>query len=569
MLRLGADLFAQRMKCERSMLKFVLRSRLICTAMLVTATAWAQPSAACTNPQVGSNCTSNLTQAPSKILIRGIKFNGNQGIKSSRLEAVLPLLPAPVNFGTLKDISDNIVKYYRSHGYPFAQAYFPPQRSRDGILLLKIVEGSFGNITVQNSSKISTRLAERIIESNLCNRATDCSGAPITDSHIQRASLLLSDQPGVLAAGTFERGGAFGTSDFNVVAKPAHRFQFYGGADNFGTPSTGNWRGSFGATANELLGRGDQLNLNFIGSGQELWNGTVSYSLLLTPSGLRGGVSGGRTHYELGGAFKSLDVNGYANTVSAFLTYPVVRSLIANLSVGLAYEHKSLHDNIGGEGYYARHLLDNGVVSLDGNLADNFLSGGFNEFSSSLVYGDVHGLDGQTLASDQDPQYGLHTKGIFHKFTFSVDRQQNLPGPFSLFGSVTGQVANKNLASAEQFYVGGPAGVRAYPVGEGSADTGIINTIELRYTILFKPLPGSVLTLASFYDNGWIRRNQNPPPGITDNTADYGGAGLRVGIEKQNKYGLNLVWAHRIGGESSQIEPGKTNYVWFQALFYF
>lgn len=560
---------ARRIPCWRLVLIFVLRCNIVCTAILVSVSAWAEPSAVSKTYPEGGLESPAPPQESSQLLIRGIKFSGNHGISSARLTAILPALPAPVDFTTLETISGRITQYYRSHGYPFAQSYFPPQKSRDGVLLLEIAEGQYGKITVENTSGLSSHLAQRIIETNLCGKSTSCSGTPIKNNQIQRASLLLADQPGVLAAGTFQRGETFGTSDFDVVAKPGRRFQFDAGVDNFGTPTTGRWRGSLDASANELLGRGDQLNLNFVGSGEELWNGTASYSLLLSPSGLRGGISGGRTHYELGGAFRSLDVNGYANTVSVFLTYPVVRTLAENLNVGLAYQHKSLHDNIGVVGYDARHLLDNGVASLSGNLADNLLGGGFNELSASFVYGDVHGLDANTFASDQDPQYGLFTKGHFHKFTFSVDRQQNLPGPFSLYGVLTGQVANKNLTSAEQFYVGGPAGVRAYPVGEGSADTGLISTLELRYTILFKPLPGSILTLASFYDNGWIRRNQDPPPGTTDNTADYGGAGFRIGLAKQDRYSLNLVWAHRIGGESSQIDVGKNSNFWLQAAFYF
>lgn len=545
------------------------RASMIGITALAAGLAWAQSPLANAAQDAGTTDSQNRhpSSVPGQVLIRGVNFTGNQMISSARLKGALPQLPAPADFATLTKISSDIQNYYRAQGYPFAQTYFPPQRSRNGILVLQIIEGHYGRVVVENKSKLSTALARRIVETNLCGQPGDCSGAPITSKGIQRASLILADQPGVLAAGSFQRGDAFGTSDFNMVATPDRRFQFRAGVDDFGTPSTGDWRGSIGGTANELLGHGDQLNLDFVGSGQQLWNGLASYSLLLTPSGLRGGVSGGRTHYELGGAFGDLNVNGYANTISAFLTYPVIRSLSSNLNIGLAYQHKSLHDNIGEFDYYARHILDNAVFSLNGNRADNLWGGGFTEFSASFIYGDAHGLDAQTLASDQNPQYGLFTKGAFNKITFSADRQQSLPRSFSLFGSVTGQLASKNLASAERFYIGGPTGVRAYPVGEGSADSGVITTLELRYTIPFKPLPGSILTVASFYDNGLIRRNQDPPPGVTGNIADYAGAGLRAGLEKQNRYGLNLIWAHRLGGEDSQIEPGRDNYFWLQASF--
>lgn len=554
-------------------LRSVLRKRAACAALagvaaLVASSASAQLPLVKTSSGKKNDVAKLVTptDAPRPVLIRGVRFTGNYMISSARLTAALPPLPAPVDFATLKDISNHITRYYRTHGYPFAYSYFPPQESSDGILSLMIMEGQFGQITVKNTSALSTPLAHRMLETNLCGR-DDCSYTPITAYGLQRASLLLSDQPGVVATSSFQRGQAMGTSDLNMQLMPAQRFQFRGGVDNFGTSSTGNWRGSVGGSANELLGRGDKFNFDFVGSGQKLWNGLVSYSMLLSPSGLRGGISAGRTHYELGGEFKDLQVNGYANTFDVSMTYPIVRSLATNLNAGLDYQHESLHDNIGEAEYYARRKLDNAIISLDGNRSDNFWFGGFNEFSLGFTYGDVHGLDAETLDSDQDPQHGLFTKGGFSKFTFAVDRQQNLPGPFGIFAAVNGQVASKNLVSAEQFYVGGPAGVRAYAVGEGSGDTGIISTVELRYMVPFRPLPGSLLTLASFYDNGLIRRDQDPPPGVTKNTADYGGAGLRLGLQKQNRYNFNLIWAHRIGGQSSAIEPGKNNFFWVQLSF--
>lgn len=559
---------------SHSVLTFIFMPRIervgvVGAAALVAGMAFFQPALAQTNPIVQHAGTKTLHNEvkPRRQLIRGIVFSGNHMISSMKLQAALPALPAPVDLATIKNISETITSYYRSHGYPFAHAYFPPQRSKDGILTLNIIEGQFGKVTVENKSALSTALARRVVETNLCGPNKNCVDAPITTERLQRASLILSDQPGVRSAATFQRGGKFGTSDLNVLVKPGDRFNFLAGVDNFGTPSTGNWRGSIGGSANELLGRGDELDIDLVGSGQQLWNGMATYSLLLLPTGLRGGISGGRTHYELGGAFKSLDVNGYADTISVFLSYPFVRTLNANLNATLTYQHKSLHDNIGGADYRSRHLLDNAVFSLDGNIADDFLGGGYNEFAVSVVDGFVHGLDADTLASDQDPQYGLFTKGNFLKLTFSFDRQQSLPGPFSLFASVNGQVANKNLVSAEQFYIGGPSGVRAYPVGEGAADDGVIGTGELRYTVPFTPLPGSVLTLAGFYDNGLIRRNENPPIGVINNTVDYGDAGLRAGLGKRNKYAINLIWAHRLGGEQSQIEPGRNDYVWLQVSF--
>ena len=64
--------------------------------------------------------------------------------------------------------------------------------------------------------------------------------------------------------------------------------------------------------------------------------------------------------------------------------------------------------------------------------------------------------------------------------------------PFFLFSATAGQLADKNLDTAEKFYLGGPGGVRAYPQGEATGDQGYRLSGELRLLV-----PGLSL------DNSW------------------------------------------------------------------
>src|SRR4029077_11503587 len=92
--------------------------------------------------------------------------------------------------------------------------------------------------------------------------------------------------------------------------------------------------------------------------------------------------------------------------------------------------------------------------------------------------------------ADQAPT-GRHTQGNFNKFNYDVRRQQRLTDDASLLFSASGQLASGNLASAEKMSLGGPNGVRAYPVGEATGDSGIVTQTELRYIIPgFKLLNG-------------------------------------------------------------------------------
>src|SRR5439155_6910687 len=123
---------------------------------------------------------------------------------------------------------------------------------------------------------------------------------------------------------------------------------------------------------------------------------------------------------------------------------------------------------------------------------------------------------------------GHNTFGGFTKYNVDMRRLQRITDNASLLLSLSGQRATRNLASAEKFSLGGPNGVRAFPVGEATADVGMIATAEARYIIPgFKILNGD-LTLTGFYDHGWARINEHPLPTDTENNRSLGGYGFAV-----------------------------------------
>jgi hemolysin activation/secretion protein len=86
-------------------------------------------------------------------------------------------------------------------------------------------------------------------------------------------------------------------------------------------------------------------------------------------------------------------------------------------------------------------------------------------------------------------------------------------------------MASVNLNSAEQFYLGGPYGVRAYPVAQGAGSQGGLATAELR-----RKLPQNV-TLTAFFDAGVVQQYKNLYEGWqgltnANNTYSLMGAGL-------------------------------------------
>jgi hemolysin activation/secretion protein len=138
--------------------------------------------------------------------------------------------------------------------------------------------------------------------------------------------------------------------------------------------------------------------------------------------------------------------------------------------------------------------------------------------------------------------------GSFAKLRFALSRQQALTADLSLYGLLTGQIANKNLDSSERFYLGGPSGVRAYPVNEGGGSEGTMLNLEMRYRLM----PNLVLT--GFYDWGSVTVNKlnnfSGAPAL--NRFELEGAGLALAWTAPAGLTLKATYAHRLGSNPNR-----------------
>jgi hemolysin activation/secretion protein len=144
------------------------------------------------------------------------------------------------------------------------------------------------------------------------------------------------------------------------------------------------------------------------------------------------------------------------------------------------------------------------------------------------------------------------TDGGFRKVRYTLSRQQNISGSWSLLGSLSGQWSDKNLDSSEKFYLGGSAGVRAYPSSEGGGAWGQLATLELRYQW------GGGVTLAGFQDFGQVKTNPNNDFVGAPALNEFALRGTGVSFAWQNATGMNLkaVVAQRVGSNPNATPAG-------------
>lgn len=482
------------------------------------------------------------------VILNTVKLSGNSVFSEETLRAALgDVTGKTFDLAGLRGLAQRITDVYQAGGYPFARAILPPQDLANGDLRIEVIEGRYGVVQAQGDDSVLAQQATAFLDGLL-------PGSVIASAPLERAALLLDDLPGIQTSATMRPGTQAGTGDLIVQVARDQRVRGDIGLDNAGSRYTGKNRVRANVDINSPFLLGDQLTVRALLSEEKLWLGSLGYSLPLGTSGLRGNVGYSHTSYELAKEFASLHANGTAKVASAGLSYPILRSQKANLTLIATYQSKDLHDNRDSTRTYESKSSQSMPLALQFDYRDAF--DGITYGSASWTPGKLK-LDAGLTAVDD-----YKSNGRFHKVNLDVVRLQSLPAGFNLMAHLSWQQANKNLDSSEKLSLGGASGVRAYPSGEATGDEGGLAQLELRYD-------AGAYTPYAFMDAGRITVNAKPVV-AGDNRRSLSGGGLGLRYQRQAwSADVALAW-RSIGGRSlSETNSDPKPRVWLNVEYRF
>ncbi|MGC5700112.1 ShlB/FhaC/HecB family hemolysin secretion/activation protein [Pseudomonas sp. NFXW11] len=488
-----------------------------------------------------------------RLRVKAFVIQGNQVFSSEALQQLLADLPGhELDLNGLRAAAERITAYYREHGYILARAFLPAQEIDAGVVQIEVMEGRYGHIELHNASPA----LDRVMRGPLS--ALD-SGSAVRSADLERSLLLLNDLPGVKAKGTLRAGQQPGTTDLRVDAQPGPWASGSLEADNFGGYHTGEYRlgGSF--NLNNPLRLGDRLSLRVLGSDRDQRYLRSAYQLPLGPRSTRVGAAYSQMDYELTRKrIKRLEMNGRARVQSVFIVQPLVRSRGFDLSAQLQYENKHLRDDIDLFELRRRKHIELWTLSLDGSRQDPWLGGGYSQFS--LAYGSGQ-LRFDDPAQQRADRHSAGTGGSFSRTNLQLARTQRLGPRWFLRGQLHAQWAASNLDSSEKISLGGPYGVRGYPLSAGAGDQGWLAGLELGYALTAR------WQLSLFTDRGYVEINRLP---WTDeaNTQRLQSAGLGARWAGDRRQ-LSLSSAWPLDGHRAGDGPQRLPRVWVSAAQYF
>jgi hemolysin activation/secretion protein len=503
-------------------------------------------------PKAGPAQQQTPPPAPSGpvIHVRAFRIAGNRLIATARIQSLLAgYVNRDLSPADLQQATDSIARLYSRKGW-LARVLVPPQTVENGSLLIQVVEGRLGQIVFPDSTDLKAlhvtpqRIVDRVV-SGLT------PGQPLAQGDLTRGVLLAGDLPGIAVTAQETAGQDNGLTDIvlSVTNQDLVSGQF--SIDNYGQASIGSERATGWLDFNSVFGFGEEFGVLGILT-PDLQFGRVAARMPLNDDGLTLGLNAAGLNYEVRApGWTAIEPRGSSDSFGSDLEYQLVRAMDHNLSVGMTLLRKNFYnDNIGGR-VSDYHVYD-ALLYANANVYDSLGGGALSTASVSIGRGWVSmaGSPGET-----EDRFGPDTQGQFGMLRYRLDRTQKVWGPVSAYAALSGQLSYQNLDPSEQFYLSGPAGVRAYPVSSNGGASGQLLTTELRWAVLQSPRCTCGLKL--LYDAGHVRLYANNDFPLAPQPNSYFLQGVGVGAYGTGPGRLNfsLTAVHKLGGDAAAEIP--------------
>lgn len=468
-----------------------------------------------------------------QLQVKRFVVNGNRELSAAQLQAVLqPYVGKTLGLDGLREAAAQVTALYRARGYLVARAYLPAQDIQGGQVIVGVSEGVIGQVSALPDANVRLRPG---VQQQFVNALP--TGTIIREQDLERVLLRLSDITGVSVHAILRPSQQPGAADIVLKLSEMTAWTARAAIDNYGNYYTGTNRLTSSVSLNDALGIGDSFTVTSQNSFEGLDIKGVGYQQPLGATGISVGANYAELEYSIGKNLKGLDADGTAEVSSVFINSALLRSRDSNISFNLAEDHRRFEDSAGG------FTVNKSAVFRSATLYGNWRDDWQGNNAWSLAYG-IGDLDKNTPADAALDALTANAAGRYKKANANFSRLQYLGNGYSLFGSLTGQWADKNLDSSEKLSLGGPNGVRAYPVGEVAGDEGLLGRLELRKYL--GRVSGAIAEGTLFADAGKVTVNKNPWDNSENTLTRYG-----YGV------GLNLYHRDLVMNASLAFSPGE------------
>ena len=455
--------------------------------------------------QMNREMKDKMKDLPNKevsFILNSIHITGNTEYTEEQLmNLVCQKVGDEVTINDLIGLANTITEFYQKNGYISTTAYLPPQKVEDGNVEIVVMEGKYGNIT---------------IEGNKWARKKYLNATFLKDKNIQEDKVLnvadIQESLRELNATDYIKGAVAlqdnedseQYTDLTLNVKDRFPIDFDFRFDNQGRSSVGLNRFVIFAGMSNLTGFGDQLLSTTSIARSSIGQG-VFYSVPIGrhETKLNLGYSYSGTELDRG-PLRHMDVEGKSHNFYVDLQRRLVKTENYKLYGDIAFDLRNTETTLKGVelyGYRTRSIKLNLT-----NVKDDFTGKWFGNI------GIAKGIDVFGATNDYFGTYTKHTPtNKMVKLQGSLARLQVLPWRMMGIWTVNGQWTNRNVWYSDKLQVGGISSVRGLEEGYFLRDYGLTSSLEFRAPVPFlNHLPDKLrfiddsIRLAAFCDLGWF-----------------------------------------------------------------
>jgi len=478
-------------------------------------------------PELGEHSRKKVIQ------LKAVDFeNLSSCVTESELRTIIsPYLEQKVSLQDLYEIAHRIDLLYDEKGI-LGRVQIPPQDVKNGAVRMRFIEGHVGRVQIRQDRPFKRSGNDAGSENGDDAEFTIYDSRENTDNWQDRRLFQpFVYRPHMIAHQFSSREGDLIRSKqieeellrFNMVNLPKMQLELTAGeevgetdliyrlkspkpvdlsvyCDNFGRPTTGEYRIGTMMNLNNFMGRGDRWFLNMIASPDgDLADTYVGGNVPIFSNGFAFIGSFEYTNYALvSGDFSVLEVDGWSRKGDFGFSLPVWVSqerLVRVYAKGMNYDSQN---------YFT------GVPQHHFNVLSGIVGMTWERFGTNLY---------QIFDTSISTGREINANGGHHRYTLwrgNWTGVRKLSENWSVVGRLGFQIGSSREPSIEMFQIGGIASVRGYTEGILAGDSGYFLNLELHRTLRTwqyrrafthgdEPLcDNASLTMFTFLDHGGV-----------------------------------------------------------------
>jgi hemolysin activation/secretion protein len=428
------------------------------------------------------------------VRLEKIRVEGVTVFKPSRVDEILAKYPRPSDFDSisLEAIRLDLTKLYVDAGYISSGALIDgAQDVADGELVITVVEGTLGTITVEGHGELSREYVER--------RARLGAGPPFNMAEFGQQLQIMLQNPviGKVNAEVMP-GSHLGEADVVLRLDRPRAYEAYLTAANDRSPSIGEIHSELTVIARNLTGVGDMLAVSATSSDGML-GGSVEASIPVAADDTRITASAQiNDTIVIEEPFNDIDIEGRSQDYDVGLVWPAYRTPFKELDVGISLAHRESRTTLLGQPFSFSPGVINGeaevtVARFSQSWTHRFAEG-VGIFAARSVESmglDVwNEIDPANCPCPPQPPPPAGPDGQFLSWLLQLQLAYRFQSGLEtgdlrsmMLVRFDGQLAGDGLLPMEKISLGGPGTVRGFRANTLVRDSGLSASAEVRVPV--------------------------------------------------------------------------------------